>query len=117
MISDRLFVVDIIKAAKIHAHLYKSPVYLYQFGYRGRHSLSEHFSKSNENYGNKNILNHILLFIQIIQYIRIVFLGASHADDTGYALRNVYANVEDSELDKSLVPIIVDIWTSFAFKG
>ncbi|XP_060833735.1 venom carboxylesterase-6-like [Rhopalosiphum padi] len=93
MISDRLFVVDIIKAAKIHAHLYKSPVYLYQFGYRGRHSLSEHFSKSNENY------------------------GASHADDTGYALRNVYANVEDSELDKSLVPIIVDIWTSFAFKG
>jgi len=52
MISDRLFVVDIIKAAKMHAQLYKSPVYLYQFGYRGRHSLSEHFAQSNENYGN-----------------------------------------------------------------
>jgi len=62
MISDRLFVVDIVKAAKMHSQLYKSPVYLYQFGYRGSHSLSEYFSKSNENYGNKNILNHIILF-------------------------------------------------------
>lgn len=62
MISDRLFVVDIIKAAKLHSQLYKSPVYLYQFGYRGSHSLSEYFSKSNENYGNKNILNYIILF-------------------------------------------------------
>jgi len=52
MISDRLFVVDIIKAVKMHAQLYKSPVYLYQFGYRGSHSLSEYFSQSNENYGN-----------------------------------------------------------------
>jgi len=55
MISDRLFVVDIIKAAKMHAQLYKSPVYLYQFGYRGKHSLSEHFAQSNENYGNNKL--------------------------------------------------------------
>lgn len=55
MIGDRLFVVDIVKSAKIHAQLYKSPVYLYQFGYRGKHSLSELFSHSTENYGEDNI--------------------------------------------------------------
>ncbi|KAL4141756.1 hypothetical protein QTP88_004333 [Uroleucon formosanum] len=93
MIGDRLFVVDIIKAAKMHAKFYNSPVYLYQFGYRGRHSFSEHFAQSNENY------------------------GASHTDDMAYALKNEFVNVEDSESDKSLVPIIVDIWTSFAFEG
>jgi len=51
MIGDRLFVVDIIKAAKLHAQIYNSSVYLYQFGYRGSHSFSEHFARSNENYG------------------------------------------------------------------
>ncbi|VVC27651.1 Hypothetical protein CINCED_3A005726 [Cinara cedri] len=51
MIGDRLFVVDILKAAKIHAQLYKSPVFMYQFAHRGTHSLSDIFSKSNENYG------------------------------------------------------------------
>lgn len=55
MIGDRLFVVDIVKAAKMHAELYKSPVYLYEFGYRGMHSLSEYFSKSTEDYGEKII--------------------------------------------------------------
>lgn len=56
MIGDRLFVVDIVKSAKIYAAFYKSPVYLYQFGYRGNHSLSEVFAKSTENYGERIIL-------------------------------------------------------------
>uniref|UniRef100_A0A2S2Q259 Carboxylic ester hydrolase n=1 Tax=Sipha flava TaxID=143950 RepID=A0A2S2Q259_9HEMI len=93
MISDRLFIVDIVKAARMQAQLYKSPVYLYQFAYRGKHSLSEYFAKTDEDF------------------------GASHADDTAYALRNVYGNVEDSELDKSLVSTVVNVWTSFAFTG
>lgn len=54
MISDRLFVVDIVKATKIYAQTYESPVYTYQFGYRGRHSLSEFFAKSDENFGKEN---------------------------------------------------------------
>lgn len=62
MISDRLFVVGIVKAAKMYARLYKSPVYMYQFGYRGRHSLTEMFSKSNENYGNRNARTLVLIF-------------------------------------------------------
>lgn len=53
MIGDRLFVVDIFKSAKMYAKMYKSPVYLYQFGYRGNHSLSELFANSNENYGKQ----------------------------------------------------------------
>lgn len=56
MIGDRLFVVGIVKAARIQAQLYKSPVYMYQFGYRGEHSLSEVFAKSNENYGEWKIV-------------------------------------------------------------
>lgn len=58
MLSDRLFVVDILKAAKLYAQVYTSPVYVYEFGYRGKHSLSEVFSKSNENYGKKNVENN-----------------------------------------------------------
>ncbi|XP_050548710.1 esterase E4-like [Daktulosphaira vitifoliae] len=93
MIGDRLFVADIVKAARIQAQSVSSPVYMYQFGYRGHHSLTEIFAKSTENY------------------------GASHADDTAYALRNIYTNVEDTEQDKSLVPTMVEIWTSFAING
>lgn len=63
MISDRLFVTGIVKAAQMHARLYTSPVYLYQFGYRGRHSLSELFAKSNENYGDENIVVVIIIMI------------------------------------------------------
>lgn len=51
MIGDRLFVVDVVKSARLQAQTYKSPVYLYQFGYRGNHSLSEVFAKSNQNFG------------------------------------------------------------------
>ncbi|XP_050428947.1 venom carboxylesterase-6-like [Adelges cooleyi] len=93
MIGDRLFVVDIVKAAQIQAQVGTSPVYMYQFAYRGRHSLSELFSHSTENY------------------------GASHADDTAYALRTKIINVEESEEDRSLVPIMVEIWTSFTKTG
>jgi len=64
MISDRLFVTGIVKAVQMHARLYKSPVYLYQFGYRGRHSLSELFAKSNENYGDENIVVVIIIYIE-----------------------------------------------------
>lgn len=116
MIGDRLFVVDIVKAAKMHAQMYKSPVYLYEFGYRGTHSLSEYFSKSNEDYGEKVTGGKKKKTI-LLRSLSLFFSGASHADDTAYALRNVYVNVEDSESDKSLVPIVVEIWTSFALTG
>lgn len=58
MISDRLFVVDIVKAARIQAQLYKSPVYLYQFAYRGKHSLSELFAKTDEDFGEEHKANN-----------------------------------------------------------
>jgi hypothetical protein len=43
--------VDIERAARMHAAVYKAPVYFYVFGYRGKHSLSEYFCGEQTNYG------------------------------------------------------------------
>ncbi|KAJ8963016.1 hypothetical protein NQ317_005499 [Molorchus minor] len=51
MISDRLFVVDINKAAKLHAVATTEPTYFYYFTYRGMNSRSESRSRSHINFG------------------------------------------------------------------
>lgn len=54
MAGDRFFTVDSIKAAKVQAKVNQQPVWYYYYTYRGAHSLSECFTKSNENFGKKN---------------------------------------------------------------
>lgn len=49
--SDRLFVDDIEKAARLHNAAVKSPVFSYYFDYRGAHSKSEDRTRSNANIG------------------------------------------------------------------
>jgi hypothetical protein len=51
MIGDRHFVVETERAAKLQAAVNSAPVYFYQFGYRGKHSLSEVMSGTNVNFG------------------------------------------------------------------
>lgn len=51
MIGDRHFVVDVERAARIQAAVNTAPVYFYQFGYTGKHSLSEIMSQTNTNFG------------------------------------------------------------------
>jgi hypothetical protein len=51
MAGDRHFVVEIERAARIQAAVNSAPVYVYQFGYRGKHSLSEFLSGTNTDFG------------------------------------------------------------------
>jgi len=51
MAGDRQFVVKMEQAARIQAAVNSTPVYVYQFGYRGKHSLSEFVSGTNTDFG------------------------------------------------------------------
>ncbi|KAK9884214.1 hypothetical protein WA026_005164, partial [Henosepilachna vigintioctopunctata] len=51
LIGDRLFNSDFDKAVRLHAAAIKSPVYYYLFNYRGAHSVSELFTKTNDDLG------------------------------------------------------------------
>nr|AWW17128.1 carboxylesterase E13 [Subpsaltria yangi]AWW17130.1 carboxylesterase E15 [Subpsaltria yangi] len=94
MVGDRLFVVDVERAARLQAAANTAPVYFYRFAYRGKHSYSELMSwGSEENF------------------------GVSHGDDTGYILGNFYMNPDETEEDKQMTQKMLDIWTSFAKTG
>uniref|UniRef100_A0A1B6JAJ0 Carboxylic ester hydrolase n=1 Tax=Homalodisca liturata TaxID=320908 RepID=A0A1B6JAJ0_9HEMI len=92
MMSDRLFVVDIDRAARLQAAATKSPVYFYYFTYRGKYSISSWFCTCNDN------------------------LGVSHADDLLYLLKIGLAPMETDE-DKEMVNVMTDIWMSFIQSG
>lgn len=52
MVGDRLFVVEVERAARLQAAANTAPVYFYRFAYRGKHSYSELMSwGSKENFG------------------------------------------------------------------
>lgn len=51
VVSDRQYVYDSVKAARLQAQKYKSPVYFYMHGYRATDSFSTYLSNSNTNYG------------------------------------------------------------------
>ncbi|KAF2896323.1 hypothetical protein ILUMI_09830, partial [Ignelater luminosus] len=89
LISDRLFMVDIERAARLHSAAIKSPVYYYYFTYRGAHSKSELRSRSNKNY------------------------GAAHADDTTYVLSS-NVDTQTTDDDRKMSKLMVDMWISFA---
>jgi carboxylesterase type B len=59
MIGDRLFVVDVQRAAQVQSKY--SPVYFYEFDYRGKQSLSDLMSNTNRDFGKQfetsNLLN------------------------------------------------------------
>nr|UYG55599.1 esterase 2 [Arma chinensis] len=88
MIGDRLFLAGISKTVKLTAENYTSPIYLYRFSYRGKHSLTEIFGTP-EN------------------------LGVSHGDDMLYTfgLLNKYNNEDKSDIEVS--DKMLDLWESF----
>jgi len=49
--GDLHFVVEMEQAARIQAAVNSAPLYVYQFGYRGKHSLSEFVSGTNTDFG------------------------------------------------------------------
>lgn len=57
MMSDRLFVVDAEKAARLQAIANKSPVFYYYFGYLGEDipTLAVYFTHSEEKHGKYHL--------------------------------------------------------------
>lgn len=49
--SDRLFIADSEKAARMQAKVNQQPVWYYYYTYRGAQSLSDCMSKTTNNYG------------------------------------------------------------------
>jgi len=59
MASDRFFVVDSEKAARMQAKVNQNPVWYSHFAYRGKQSFSDILSGTSENYG-KSIMKIVL---------------------------------------------------------
>ncbi|RZC33705.1 COesterase and/or Abhydrolase 3 domain containing protein, partial [Asbolus verrucosus] len=97
ILSDRIFVNDIQKSARLQAAATKSPIYSYYFNYRGAHSWSEYSIESPDNSAGSS-----------------ENLGASHADDTCYIFKIRAVNTTTTEDDRKMVDLFVEMVTSFA---
>lgn len=92
LLTDRLFKAGIRKSLRLQAAEMTSPVYMYDYTYRGAHSKSESWSGSTKNF------------------------GASHGDDTGMVL---YLNMDTAsrEDDREMQDLMINLVTSFAKTG
>ncbi|KAJ3644895.1 hypothetical protein Zmor_022595 [Zophobas morio] len=93
VVSDRIFVIGIQKTALLQASVTKSPVYSYYFTYRGAHSWSEYRGGTTEDF------------------------GASHGDDTVYALKVEAVDTTTTEKDRDMIKLFTKLVTSFAKEG
>ncbi|VVC27649.1 Hypothetical protein CINCED_3A001615 [Cinara cedri] len=95
MTTDRMFKEPLARAAKLLASKNTSPVYFYEFGYKGKYTLTNKYSKTGLSDG----------------------LGISHGDNTMYIIKTQNEHPHDNIEDAKLIPIMVNIWTSFAKTG
>lgn len=95
IISDRMFNVDAERAARFQSKVSKSPVFFYEFNYRGKHSLSNHYARSLDDF------------------------GVSHGDDTQYIISIGVADLltDTPALDQKTIDFMTDLWASFASTG
>ncbi|XP_011157167.1 venom carboxylesterase-6 [Solenopsis invicta] len=93
MASDRFFVADSEKAARMQAKINQNPVWYYYFSYRGAQSLSNHLSGTTVNY------------------------GVCHADDTYYVLDTPFIDPTTTQNDRELQKQLIDFWISFVTEG
>lgn len=63
MASDRFFVADSEKAARMQAKVNQNPVWYYYYSYEGAESLSFTFTHTREKYGKSRYTTHILTFV------------------------------------------------------
>lgn len=92
MIGDRLFLSGISKLSKLLASVYISPVYIYKFSYRGKHSIIE-FLKTYED------------------------LGVSHADDIFYTLGFMNHKLLETKADLEVSEQVLDVFETFLRNG
>ncbi|KAF7281688.1 hypothetical protein GWI33_004409 [Rhynchophorus ferrugineus] len=88
LVTDRLFLTDIEKAARLHASVTKSPVYMYNFNYNGSTSFS-------------NILTGI-----------DKHLGVSHGDDVILVFKLNGLDSLQTEKDKEISEVLLNAITS-----
>jgi len=93
MVGDRHFVVEMERAARIQAAVNSAPVYVYLFGYRGKHSLSEFLSGTSTDF------------------------GSAHADDATFVMEPFLIIADETQQDKDMSKVLVDIWSSFSRNG
>lgn len=74
MTSDRMFKEPVARAAKQLALKNTSPVYFYEFGYRGKYSLSDKYTKAghSDGLGKQNKIKKV-----IIRYLIIICINRS----------------------------------------
>ncbi|KYM89950.1 Venom carboxylesterase-6 [Atta colombica] len=93
MTSDRFFVVDGEKAARMQAKVNQNPVWFHYFNYRGEQSLSDVFSGTTVNY------------------------GVSHGDDSFYVVDTKWLNPTTTQKDRNMQKHLIDFWVLFATEG
>lgn len=95
IISDRMFIVDAERAARLQAEVTESPIYFYDFNFRGTNSLTNHYGRTKENF------------------------GVSHADDTQYLMKRWGSAAEEkvSENEIKMIDFLSTLWTTFAKTG
>ncbi|GAB1859689.1 Carboxylic ester hydrolase [Camponotus japonicus] len=93
MASDRFFVVDSEKAARMQAKVNQNPVWYYYFTYRGKQSLSDSMSGTTKNY------------------------GVCHGDDILYVLDTAWVNPVTTQQDRDMQKLLIDFCVSFATNG
>ncbi|CAH1394634.1 unnamed protein product [Nezara viridula] len=93
MIGDRMFVSGISKISKLSASAYTSPLYLYRFSYRGKHSSMDFLKKTKED------------------------LGVSHGDEALYTFGFSNINFMETESDSEMSKQMLDVFVSFLRNG
>nr|CAH64516.1 putative esterase [Tribolium freemani] len=90
MFSDRIFINDIVKTAKLMSQSLKSPTYALKFEYRSMNSWFEHETESGRNF------------------------GAAHDDDVPYIFNMGPFDTSRSHRDRAMVKIYVDLLASYS---
>ncbi|XP_046425204.1 venom carboxylesterase-6-like [Neodiprion fabricii] len=95
LLTDRLFVADSIRAARLQARGNQTPVRFYYFTYRGVHSLSELLTSNTQNF------------------------GVSHSDDVAYVFDAASGlfNSSTTPEDRNIRNLLINLWVSYATKG
>ncbi|XP_077272626.1 venom carboxylesterase-6-like [Temnothorax americanus] len=93
MSSDRFFVVDSEKAARMQAKVNRNPVWYHYFSYRGAQSLSDAYSGTTVDY------------------------GVSHGDDVVYVLNTSWVDPTTTQKDRDMQKQLIDFWVLFATEG
>lgn len=95
MMSDRLFVVDAEKSARLQAKANKSPVYFYIYSYLAEETptLAQLWSLSPRKW------------------------GISHGDEIPFILSGENLELKFSKHDAKMQKVLIEIWLSMAKKG